>query len=55
MEKLNIRFRNCELYIDGSAEEAKIAEECLRELMEDRFNKPDWFYKAKAKHALGTL
>ena len=55
MEKLNINFMACNLYIDGSAEDASLAEECLKELLEERFNKPDWYYKAKAKNALGTL
>lgn len=42
-----------DLYIDGDAVDTESANAVIIELLDERFNKPDWYYRAKARDALG--
>ena len=54
MIKLSMTVYGCDLYIDGDEAKAKLANGCIESMVESAFGiKPDWYYKAKARHALG--
>lgn len=55
MTKLKAKIYGCDLYIDGDEHRAEQADEALKTMYEETYSiKPDWYYKAKAKAALGV-
>ena len=53
MTKLKTMFRSCAVYIDGDADEAEMADAELEGMMKLAYERPDWYYRAKARHRLG--
>lgn len=54
MEKLSISCFGLDLYVDGDVADAERVSSLLRADIDEVYGiKPDWYYKAKAKNALG--
>ena len=54
MEKLKITCYGLDLYVDGDKnDEGRVGEFLKQKIVEVCCLKPDWYFKAKSRHALG--